>query len=136
MPLRRPEEFTHHEAQLEGIKIHYVREGRGRYAEAPGAGARAVHHRVCAAQQQPVSKRTRERERAGAARTARDHLLVLRADGRRRGPLLRAVRVVTGALEGVLHSDDTRHMRSALSAQIPAEDHQRMAAALAEQGAD
>jgi pimeloyl-ACP methyl ester carboxylesterase len=29
MPLRRPEEFTHHEAQLDGIKIHYVREGRG-----------------------------------------------------------------------------------------------------------
>jgi pimeloyl-ACP methyl ester carboxylesterase len=29
MPLRRPDEFTHHEAQLDGIKIHYVREGRG-----------------------------------------------------------------------------------------------------------
>jgi pimeloyl-ACP methyl ester carboxylesterase len=29
MPVRRPEEFTHHEAQLDGIKIHYVREGRG-----------------------------------------------------------------------------------------------------------
>lgn len=29
MPLRHPDEFTHHEAQLDGIKIHYVREGRG-----------------------------------------------------------------------------------------------------------
>jgi pimeloyl-ACP methyl ester carboxylesterase len=29
MPLRRPEEFTHHQAQLDDIKIHYVREGHG-----------------------------------------------------------------------------------------------------------
>ena len=29
MPVRRPEEFTHHEAQLDDIKIHYVREGKG-----------------------------------------------------------------------------------------------------------
>jgi pimeloyl-ACP methyl ester carboxylesterase len=29
MAFRRPEEFQHFEAQLEGIKIHYVREGSG-----------------------------------------------------------------------------------------------------------
>jgi pimeloyl-ACP methyl ester carboxylesterase len=29
MAIRRPEEFTHHEAQLPDIKIHYVREGSG-----------------------------------------------------------------------------------------------------------
>ena len=29
MSVRRPEEFSHHEAQLDGIKIHYVREGKG-----------------------------------------------------------------------------------------------------------
>lgn len=29
MPLRRPDEFAHHEAQLDDIKIHYVREGKG-----------------------------------------------------------------------------------------------------------
>ena len=29
MALRRPEEFSHHEVQLDGIRIHYVREGRG-----------------------------------------------------------------------------------------------------------
>jgi pimeloyl-ACP methyl ester carboxylesterase len=27
--VRRPEEFSHHYAQLDGIKIHYVREGSG-----------------------------------------------------------------------------------------------------------
>ncbi len=29
MPMRRPEEFSHFEACLDDIKIHYVREGRG-----------------------------------------------------------------------------------------------------------
>jgi pimeloyl-ACP methyl ester carboxylesterase len=29
MAVRRPEEFSHHEAQLDGIRIHYVREGSG-----------------------------------------------------------------------------------------------------------
>ena len=29
MPVRRPEEFSHHYAQLEDIRIHYVREGSG-----------------------------------------------------------------------------------------------------------
>ncbi len=29
MPVRRSEEFTHSEAKLDGIRIHYVREGRG-----------------------------------------------------------------------------------------------------------
>lgn len=29
MTIRRPEQFPHHEAQLDNIKLHYVREGRG-----------------------------------------------------------------------------------------------------------
>lgn len=29
MGIRRPEEFTHHYAQLDDIKLHYVREGKG-----------------------------------------------------------------------------------------------------------
>jgi pimeloyl-ACP methyl ester carboxylesterase len=29
MAIRRPESFRHHEANLAGIKIHYVREGSG-----------------------------------------------------------------------------------------------------------
>lgn len=28
MTIRRPEQFTHHEARLDGVRIHYVREGR------------------------------------------------------------------------------------------------------------
>ena len=30
MAVRRPQDFSHHEAQLDGIRIHYVREGSGR----------------------------------------------------------------------------------------------------------
>ena len=29
MTLRRPEDFSHHEADLPGARIHYVREGSG-----------------------------------------------------------------------------------------------------------
>jgi hypothetical protein len=29
MAVRRPEEFSDHYAQLDGIRIHYVREGSG-----------------------------------------------------------------------------------------------------------
>lgn len=29
MSIRRPEDFTHHEAQLPGVRLHYVREGSG-----------------------------------------------------------------------------------------------------------